>query len=58
MICLTSNILIRKSLSMHKTSSNSIDAVTYHGKYITMKTLNHLNINCQESLYLVFNNVN
>ena len=44
-------------LSIHKTSLKSIDAVTYHIKYITMKSFGHVNIDCENSLYPVFNNV-
>ena len=44
-------------LSVDKTSFKNIDAVTYHMKYITMKSLDHVYINCENSLYLVFNNV-
>ena len=44
-------------LSIDKTSFKSIDAVTYHIKYITMKSFDHVNIDCENSLYLVFNNV-
>ena len=44
-------------LSIEKVSFKSIDAVTYHIKYITMKSLNHVNIDSKDSLYLIFNNV-
>ena len=52
MIWLVSNLL-----SIDKISFKSIDAVTYHIKYITMKSLDHINIDSENSLYLVFNNV-
>ena len=45
-------------LSIDKTLlKKCIDAVTHHIKYITMKSLEHVNIECENSLYLVFNNV-
>ena len=45
-------------LSIDKTSfKKSIDAVIYHIKHITKKRLHHVNIDCENSLYLVFNNV-
>ena len=44
-------------LSVDKTSFKNIDAVTYHIKYITMQSLDHVYINCENSLYLVFNYV-
>ena len=44
-------------LSMGKTSFKSIDAVTYCIKYITIKNLDHINIDCEKSLYLVINHV-
>ena len=44
-------------LSTDKISFKSIDAVTYHIKCIKMKSLDHVNIDCENSLYLVFNNV-
>ena len=45
-------------LSVDKTSFKSTDAVTCHIKCITMKSLDHVNINCENSLYLGFINVN
>ena len=45
-------------LSIDKTSfKKSIDAAIYHIKYITKKSLHHINIDCENSLYLVFNSV-
>ena len=44
-------------LIIDKISFKHIDAVTYYIKYITMKSLDHVNIDCENSLYLVFNNV-
>ena len=44
-------------LNIGKISFKSIDAVTSHIKYITMKSLDYANIECEISLYLVFNNV-
>ena len=44
-------------LGIDKISFKSIDAVTYHIKYIIMKSLDHVNIDCENSLYLLFNNV-
>ena len=52
MIWLVSNLL-----SIDKISFKSIDVVTYHIKYITMKSLDHINIDSENSLYFVFNNV-
>ena len=49
--------LVWNLLSIDKISFKSIDAVTYHIKYITMKSLDHINIDSENSLYLVFNNV-
>ena len=46
-----------KLLNIDKILFKSTDAVTYHIKYITMKSLGHVNIDCENSLYLVFNNV-
>ena len=43
--------------SIDKTLFKNIDAVTYHIKYITMKILDHANIDCENSFHLVFNNV-
>ena len=44
-------------LSIGKSSFKNIDAVAYHIKYITMKSLDHVNIFCKNFLYLAFNNV-
>ena len=44
-------------LSIDRVSFKSIDTVTYYIKYITMKSLDHVNIDLKNSLYLVFNNV-
>ena len=43
--------------SIDKASFKSIVAVTNYIKYITMKSLDHVNIDCENFLYLVFNNV-
>ena len=45
-------------LSIDKISFKSIDVVAYHIKYITMKSLDHVNIDSANPLYLIFNNVN
>ena len=42
-------------LSMDK-AFKSTHAVTYRTEYITMKSLDHVNINCENFLYLIFNN--
>ena len=44
-------------LSIDKISFKSIDAVTYHINYITMESLDHVNIDSANPLYLIFNNV-
>ena len=44
-------------LTIDKISFKSIDSVTYHMKYITMKSLDHMNTDTPNSLYLVFENV-
>ena len=44
-------------LNICKISFKSIDTVAYHIKYITMKNLDHVNIDSTNSLYLAFNNV-
>ena len=44
-------------LNKDKTSFRNTDAVIYHIKYITMKSLDHKNIDCKNSVYLVFINV-
>ena len=44
-------------LSIDKMSFKTIDGVIYHIKYITMKSIGHVNIDCENSIYLVFNNV-
>ena len=43
-------------LSIDKTSFKGIDAVTYHSKYITMKSLDHVHIDSKNYFYLIFNN--
>ena len=43
--------------SIDKASFKSIGAVTNYIKYITMKSLDHVNMDCENFLYLVFNNV-
>ena len=44
-------------LVIDKISFKSIDAVTYHIKFITMKSLDHGNIECENSLLSFVNNV-
>ena len=44
-------------LGIDKISFKSIDAVTYHIKCITMKSLDHGNIECENSLLSFVNNV-
>ena len=44
-------------LNISKISFKSIDAVIYSIRYITMKSLDHVNIDSANSIYLVFNNV-
>ena len=44
-------------LVIDKISFKSIDAVTYHIKCITMKSLDHGNIECENSLLSFVNNV-
>ena len=44
-------------LRIYKTSYKSTDAITYHIKYTTMKNLDHVKIDCENSFYFVFNNV-
>ena len=44
-------------INIDKISFKSIDAVTYHIKYITLKSLDHVNIDSADSLYLLYNNV-
>ena len=44
-------------LSIDKISLKSTVAVTYRIKYITMQSLDHVSIDCKNTLYLVFNNV-
>ena len=44
-------------LSIDRISFKRIDTVTYYIKYITMKSLDHENIDLKNSLYLVFNTV-
>ena len=44
-------------LNVEKTPFKSTDTVIYNIKYITMKNLDRINIDCENFLYLVFNNV-
>ena len=44
-------------LNVEKRSFKSTDAVIYNIKYITTKNLDRINIDCENFLYLVFNNV-
>ena len=44
-------------LSIDKISFKSTDAVIYNMKYITMKSLNHVNIDTENPPYFIFNNV-
>ena len=44
-------------LGINKILFISTDAVIYNIKYITMKSLDHVNIDGENSLYLIFNNV-
>ena len=44
-------------LSINKVSFKSNDAVIYNIKYITMKSLDHENIDSETPLYLIFNDV-
>ena len=44
-------------LNIGKISFNSTDAVIYNIRYITMKSIDHENIDSENPLYLVFNNV-
>ena len=44
-------------LSINKISFKSNDAVIYNIKYITMKSLDHENIDSETPLYLIFNDV-
>ena len=44
-------------LSIDKISFKSTNAIIYHIQYITMKSIDHLNIDSVNTLYLVFNNV-
>ena len=44
-------------LNISKISFKSIDAVIYSIRYITMKSLDHVNIDSANSIYLVFNNL-
>ena len=44
-------------LSIDNTSFKSIDAVTHHIKYITVKSPDHVNIDSENSLYVVSNDV-
>ena len=44
-------------LDIDKISFKSTDDVIYHNEYITMKSLDNVNIDSKNSLYLIFNNV-
>ena len=44
-------------LSIDKISFKSIDAVICNIKHITLKSLNHVNIDSENPLYVIFNNV-
>ena len=44
-------------LNIEKTSFKSTDAVIYNIQYITMESLDHVNIDSENPLYLIFNNV-
>ena len=44
-------------LNVNKISFINTDVVTYHIKYIAMKSLDHANIDCKNYLYLIFNHV-
>ena len=44
-------------LNIDKISFINTNAVTYRIKYTTMKSLDHVNIDCENSLYLDFDNV-
>ena len=45
-------------LSIDKLSFKSTDAVIYHIEYIRIKSVDNENIDSENSLYLIFNNVN
>ena len=44
-------------LNIDKIPYKSTDAVNYNIRYITMKSLDHVNIDSKNPLYLIFNNV-
>ena len=44
-------------LNIDKVSFKGTDAVIYNIKYITVEILDHVNIACENSLYLTFDNV-
>ena len=44
-------------LKIDKVSFKSSDTVIYNIRYITMKSLGHVNIDSENPLYLIFNNV-
>ena len=48
---------ISNLISIDIPSIKGIDAVIYHIKYITKKVLDYVNIDCDNFLYLAFNNV-
>ena len=45
----------RNLLNIDKIPFESTDAVIYNIRHVTMKSLNHINIDTEISLYLVFN---
>ena len=45
-------------LNLDKISFKCTDAVIYHIEYVMMKSIDHVNIDSANSLFLVFNNVN
>ena len=44
-------------LNIDKIPYKSTDAANYNIRYITMKSLDHVNIDSENPLYLIFNNV-
>ena len=44
-------------LNIDKIPYKSTDAVNYNIRYITMKSLDYVNIESENPLYLIFNNV-
>ena len=43
--------------TLKKVMEINIDTVIYSNKYITLKSLNHVNIDSENPPYLIFNNV-